>query len=309
MNVVLVSIGNFQPYILDNIRNLLRLKHKTIYVITNEEFKEQFAEFSPTVFTGNKSDPSPVKLVYVEGLTDVFHFYERSRLDKSFRDGFWVLTSLRLFYLYAFMEKYKINDVVHLENDVVIYYNCDELLKSVEKNKVYVTFNSFSTNVLGIIYIPNSETLKPILMNWDLNRLDMNIFACCKNMFPQLIQEIPIFKEQPEFNGDPEKRMVCNNYERFNKIFDGNAMGQYLGGIDPRNTEGGQSTVGFVNKECCIKYDKYRFIWKYAPLVEGSEDGEVMKKPFVCVKEEEIPIFNLHIHSKDVSKFVGGAGF
>jgi hypothetical protein len=41
----------------------------------------------------------------------------------------------------------------------------------------------------------------------------------------------------------------------------------------------------------------------------GGEDGEVMKKPFVCVKEEEIPIFNLHIHSKEVSKFVGGAGF
>lgn len=309
MNVVLVCIGNYQPYILDNIRNLLRLKHKNIYVITNETFKEKFVEFSPVVFDGNKNDPNPVKLVYVEGLTDVFHFYDRSLLDKSFRNGFWVLTSLRLFYLYAFMEKYKINNVIHLENDVVIYYNCDELMTKVETNKIYIPFSNFSINVVSIVYIPNYDLLRPILMNWNMNGLDMHVFAYCKMRIPNLISEFPIFKEQPEFNGEPEKRMVCNNYDQFNKVFDGIAMGQYLGGVDPRNTDDGRNTVGFVNADCCIKYDKYKFIWKEVPLVEGGEDEEVMKKPFICVKGEEIPIFNLHVHSKNISKFVGGAGF
>lgn len=304
MNVVLVCIGNFQPYILDNIRNLVRLKHQNIYVITNKNFIHHFAEFSPTVFTGIQTDP-PVKLVYVEDLKDTFKFYERSTLDKSFRNGFWALTSLRMFYLYSFMEKYKINDVIHLENDVVIYYNCDELLTRVERNKIYIPFHSFNINIISIIYIPNSEALKPVLVNWNVRYLDMNVFANCKMAFPQLITEFPIFKEQPEFN--EQQKMVCNNYERFNKIFDGAAMGQYLGGIDPRNDS--KNTIGFVNKQSCIKYNGYQFIWKYVPLVEGSTDNEMMKKPFILVKDEEIPIFNLHIHSKNISKFVEGAGF
>lgn len=306
MNVVLVCIGNFQPYILDNIRNLVRLKHENIYVITNESFTPHFAEFSPTVFTGIQTD-SPVKLVYVEDLNDTFHFYERTSLDKSFRNGFWALSSLRIFYLYSFMEKYRIKDVIHLENDVVIYYNCDELLGQVERNKIYVPFHAFNINIISIIYIPNSEILKPVLVNWNVNYSDMSVFVSFKAAFPQLITEFPIFKEQPEFNENPEQKMVCNNYERFNRIFDAAAMGQYLGGIDPRNNA--NNTIGFVNKESCIKYNDYQFVWKYVPLAEGSSENEMMKKPFLFVKEEEIPIFNLHIHSKNISKFVEGAGF
>lgn len=304
MNVVLVCIDNFQPYIIDNIRNLVRLKHENIYVITNQSFTPHFAEFSPTVFTGIQT-ASPVKLVYVEDLKDIFHFYERSPLDKTFRNGFWALTSLRMFYLYSFMEKYRIKDVIHLENDVIIYYNCNELLARVERNKIYLPFHAFNINIISIIYIPTSEILKPVLVNWNVRYLDMNVFAECKMAFPQLITEFPIFKEQPEF--DEEQKMVCNNYERFNKIFDGAAMGQYLGGIDTNNDT--NNTIGFVNKESCIKYNGYPFVWKYVPLVEGSGENEMMKKPFLLIKEEEIPIFNLHIHSKNISKFVEGAGF
>lgn len=310
MNVVLVSIGNFQPYILDNIRNLIALKHKNIYVIINENFKSHFDEFSPSIM-GSTETESPLKLVFVESLKDIFHFYERSRLDKRFQNGFWVLTSLRIFYIYAFMEKYGVKDVIHLENDVVIYYNCDELLPLVNRNAIYIPFNSFSINVISIVYIPNSEVMKPLLANWNLNMLDMNVFAQFKSAMPHLVDIFPIFKEQPGF--DNVHRMVCHNFTRFGKVFDGNAMGQYLGGIDPSNVGGStKSTEGFVNKECCIKYDRFRFIWKEVSVIECDQailESETMKKPFLCVGEDEIPIFNLHIHSKNLAKFVGGAGF
>jgi hypothetical protein len=40
MNIVLTCVGNFQDYILDNIRQLIRLNHENIYVITNSELFE-----------------------------------------------------------------------------------------------------------------------------------------------------------------------------------------------------------------------------------------------------------------------------
>ena len=42
MNLILVSIGNFQEYILDNIKQLLRLEISNIYVITNSVFFDKF---------------------------------------------------------------------------------------------------------------------------------------------------------------------------------------------------------------------------------------------------------------------------
>jgi len=320
MNVVLVSIGNFQPYILDNIRNLIRLKHKNIYVIINKEFSEHFAEFEPSVYVGRNvglwgESVSLVKLVFVENLEDKFRFYERSHLDKQFNNGFWVMTSLRIFYIYAFMEKYHIENVIHIENDVVLYYNCNELLDRVDRTKIYVPFNSFNINVISILYVPRAELLRSLLINWNLRMLDMNVFAIFKRMMPNLVDIFPIFKDQIEFLGDDTKRMVCHNFERFGFVFDGNAMGQYLGGIDPQNIGGStRSTVGFVNADCCIKYDNYEFVWKEMPVIVGGGDlgigkVDIIKKPFVCVGGDEIPIFNLHIHSKNLAKFVGGAGF
>lgn len=319
MNVVLVCIGNFQEYIIANIRNLIRLKHKNIYVIINQNFKHHFAEFSPSVFTGHEkgngnemATTSPVKLVYVESLNDRYHYYSRTRMDKNFRNGFWALTSMRIFCIHAFMEKYGIKDVIHTENDVVLYYNCDELMEKVERNKIYVPFHSLTINVISVIYIPNAAVLNLLLMNWNVDVLDMYVFFHFKKMMPHLVETFPIFKEQTEFKEDAVKRMVCNNFDKFEQIFDGVAIGQYLGGIDPRNVENSmKSTVGFVNKECCIKYDGYRFIWKEIPIISGEDNviEETMKKPFVCVGEDEIPIFNLHVHSKDLAKFIGGAGF
>jgi len=321
MNIVLVSIGNFQPYILDNIRNLIRLKHKNIYVIINERFRNNFAEFDPSVFVGGgvglwSGIESPVKLVFVETLDEKFQFYQRSELDKTFNNGFWVMTSLRIFYIYAFMEKYHIENVIHIENDVVLYYNCDELMDRLDRTKIYVPFNSFNINVISILYVPRAELLRPLLMNWNLRMLDMNVFAIFKRMMPNSVDIFPIFKDQTEFLGNDVKRMVCQNFERFGFVFDGNAMGQYLGGIDPQNIGGStRSTVGFVNADCCIKYDHYKFIWKDMPTMEGGDvrgrvgTADMMKKPFVCVGDDEIPIFNLHIHSKNLAKFVGGAGF
>ena len=76
-------------------------------------------------------------------------------------------------------------------------------------------------------------------------------------------------------------------------LFDAAAMGQYLGGVDPRNDQ--SVTVGFVNETCVVKYNNYTFYW----IVINE-----IKKPFIQIDGNMIPIFNLHVHCKNLNKFV-----
>lgn len=278
MNIILTCVDNFQEYILINIEQLIKLGHKQIYVITNKEFFNYFSKYISNIILISKDD-----------LNEQYNFTSNSSLDKQFRNGFWVLTSLRFFYIYELMNKYNLEDVFHLENDVLIYYHCYEILKYINKNYMYIPFDSYKRNIASILYIPNKEVFKNILNNYNFKINDMENFVLIKSK-TGLIQNFPIFIKNE--NLTEEQIFVCENSGLFPFIFDAAAIGQYLGGVDPRNICG--NTEGFINETCVIKYNNYNFLFK---IVDN------MKKPFIIIENNEIPIFNLHIHSKNLVKF------
>lgn len=282
MNIVLVCIGNFQEYILENIYQLIKLKHDSIYVITNEEYFNRFNEYK-------------INLISCESLNDVYQYHAKTHMDKDFRNGFWTLTSSRFFYIYAFMEKYKIINVVHLENDVPVYYNCNILLNKLEKTKMYIPFDSYNRTIASIVYIPNYIVLGNILNKYDFHKNDMENFAYIKKLLPHLINHFPICIPNIKFS--QEQHYVCKNFDVFNSIFDAAAIGQYLGGVDPRNFHG--DSTGFINETCVVKYNNYTFTW-----LDEDNDNVKIKRPFIVIDGNTIPIFNLHIHSKNLQKFI-----
>ena len=156
MNVVLVCIRNFQDYILTNIQQLLRLKHDNIFVLTNGYLFDRFEKYRGFIH-----------LIDIDELTESYNYYSTTRIDKQFRNGFWALSSLRFFYVYEFMRKYEMQDIIHIENDVLIYYNCDELIDKFDKNFVYMPFDSMTRNIASVVYIPSSNILKRVLDNYD----------------------------------------------------------------------------------------------------------------------------------------------
>lgn len=266
MNIVLVCIENFDPCILTNIKQLKKLGHKNIYVLTNEKLFRFFDQ--------------DIILINIDNLKDSYQFYNKTSLNKGFRNGFWTFTSLRFFYIYEFMKLYNIKDVIHLENDVLIYYNCDVLLDKCDKNFLYIPFDTETRNIASIMYIPTHHLFKNILDQYDFSMNDMQNFSNIRKY--NLIENFPIFI-------NTEHSFLTYNYPKFQCIFDAAAMGQYLGGIDPRNDS--SNTVGFINETCLIKYNQYKFIWKD-------------KRPFLIVNDKEIPIFNLHIHCKNLELFI-----
>lgn len=279
MNIVLVCLNNFQEYILINIEQLIRLGHENIYILTNNHLFKYFDNVKTNI-----------KLIDVDKLDETYNFYSRTTLDKNFRNGFWTLTSLRFFYIYEFMSKFNITDVIHLENDVLIYYNCNTILDLFDKKYMYIPFDTYKRNIASIVYIPSCEVYKQILDNYDFGKNDMENFSTIKQK-TSLIQNLPIFINYNSNNN--EVNFVTHNFDKFKYIFDAAAIGQFLGGIDPKNNS--DNTIGFVNETCIIKYNNFNFTWN---IVDG------VKKPFLNIKNHVIPIFNLHIHCKNLKKFI-----
>jgi hypothetical protein len=283
-SIVLVCLENFQEYILANIAQLFKLGHMHIYVLTNNHLMQEFEALSDIV-----------TLVSVESLSDPFGFNQKSSLNREFRNGFWHLTSSRLFVLHSFMaSRPDVTNVIHIENDVLLYYNCDETLSKplLNERQIYIPFDTFERNVASIIYIPEATTFGKVLSHYDFGKNDMQNFSAIR-LKADLIKTLPIFVGRD--SDDLERTFVTTGFDKFGFIFDAAAIGQYVGGVDPRNIQG--DTRGFINETCIIKYpDEGKIGWRL-------ESG--FKKPFIKLHDsgKEVPIFNLHIHSKALTLY------
>lgn len=281
MKVILVCVGNFQEYILDNIKNLKLFGNEDITVITDRRFFDKF---------------SGVDLVDAETLND-FGYSLNSRLDREFRNGFWYLCSLRFFYIYSYMKNNSLTDCIHLENDVMAYLNFDELRPKLEK-KVHVAYDQEARVSPSIMYIPDAESFWPIINEYDTNLDDM------ANIGRMNLEPFPIYP-------DVVKHKITKNYKQFGIVFDSVALGIYLGGVDPRNDpshlrphipasnmksylETGDSR-GFACQECIVRYDAFTYQW----IKKGG-----LYVPHMIGHGVTAPIANLHIHSKRLQNFM-----
>lgn len=275
MKIVLVMLNNLQSYIFDNIKQLKAFDNNDIVVITDSKFIDLF-------------DETDVNLINIESL--ILNYVEfTTKINNTFRNGFWEMTSYRFYALYQYMKQYNIRNILHIENDVLIYKNMDTI-NFHDTSKLLLTMDSSNRCIPGLMFIPNNEILKKCLDKFNPKLNDMQNFSECYYNLSDYIDTLPIFLE--EYKSDIT-RMITKNYKYYNAIFDAAAIGQYLGGVDPRNIPG--DTRGFVNETCIIDYSKYTFIWK-------NDNGK--KIPYIIVKCNEYPIVNLHIHSKDLKTYM-----
>ena len=275
MKIVLVMLNNLQSYIFDNIQHLKHHNNSDITVITDKKFN--------TLFENNG-----INIINIEDLIPDY-INVASRIRNTFRNGFWELTSYRFVALYEYMKQHNINNIIHIENDVLIYKNIDTI-NFHNTNKLLLTMDSKNRCIPSLMFIPTNEVLKKCLDLFNTSLNDMQNFSNCYYTLSNCIDTLPIFLED---NKNDVTKMTTKNFKYYDSIFDAAAIGQYLGGIDPRNKSG--DTRGFINETCVIDYSKYTFIWK-------TENDK--KFPYIVVNNNEYPIVNLHIHCKDLKMFI-----
>lgn len=236
------------------------------------------------------------------------HFRRYSDMNSQWRDGFWLYTSERFLYLQDLIIQHNLKNVFHLENDNMLYVDLQILLPIfTERYKgMAVTQDNDQRCIPGFVYIAGESVITQLARYFadhaGENNNDMEIIGRFKKYFgEEAIDNLPIIideyiNQQKMVSADNhvavEPQIYCRNIDLFNSIFDAAAIGQYLGGIDPRN---GESRPGFVNESCVFNPSLLVYEW--------VEDLEGRKIPLAVYGGQKFRINNLHVHSKNLRQF------
>jgi hypothetical protein len=235
-------------------------------------------------------------------------FVHKTTLDATYREGFWKYASERFLVLYDLMQHYQLENVFHMEYDNLLYANLEELLP-LFKNcypGIAATFDNDERCIPGFIFFRHPSAIqklaKYLAEHGEKGLNDMQIIARFKNETNNnVIGHLPIIMEKyvkkvplisPSGHTVKNPYLFCNNSEPFNSIFDAAALGQFLGGIDPRN---GPSVPGFINESCVFNASYLKYAWEFDP--RGR------KIPYAIWDKKKYRINNLHIHSKRLKDF------
>lgn len=224
------------------------------------------------------------------------------------REGFWIKATERFFYLDELIATYDLKDVFHMEYDNMLYVNLTSLLPIFHHYypNMGATFDNDNRCIPGFVYCAHAQGIKKltqfIAQMASKGRNDMEIIALFKkNNSSDSITNLPII--MPEYLAKNKLKTSLGhiplvpghyflNIDEFKSIFDAAALGQFLGGIDPRL---GKSVPGFINESCLFNSSLLTYEWHH------DEMGR--KIPYAIFDNQRYRINNLHIHSKKLSSF------
>ena len=298
--LVYVHIGKALPqYIYDSLyQTLLVSPNCKIYVIIDDVlikiFNDTIHKFS---LSSRNIQPIPISvLVNGDNILKYAKYAENLPSDLIiFRDGFWVSTTSRFFYIQEFFKIFQIKSAFHIENDVMIYEDLQTLEEELE-DEIYMVQDNKTRVIPSIVYIPNLEKL---------THLNDHILKSLSQTWMNDMELLGKFKNKKEF--------PINFKNKSKYIFDGAAIGQFLGGIDPKNlskehivlNEINNPSKGFINETSDFKIQRHMSFFRKSVIIDPKKKGIDL---FYGIMEEQDTkhlkqIVNLHIHSKQLYQF------
>ena len=287
MNFLLVALGKIPEYLDDCIFQIKKTQKKSkifLLINKNSEYK-------------NKN----CKIVFVENLEkskEHNFFIKRSRLVKdSYRDFFWKHSIERLYFIDDFLNKIKLDNIFHIENDVLLFQDLRLVLDKIKGYNFACVRDGINRVIGSLIFIKNNKISKKIvkISNKYLNQNDMKILSHLDNKISNSIN-FPLGEDLNFIKNSRNYKIV----KKIPFIFDAAAIGQYIDGphrkkfidrIMPNIKKIFKAYDGFVNSETDLNISKWIIKWKN-------------KMPYKKDKNKLIPIANLHIHSKNLKKFI-----
>jgi hypothetical protein len=273
--LILVHIGNhFPEYINDCISQLQKITDISVHVLISRVHTAKII--------GN------VRIFPLEDIKigeQRKKFEQTSKLDSIFRGGFWKYSTMRFFYIYDHMVSHGLTDVFHIENDNLIFVDFLQHLEQFREMSMWCVMDSKTRCIPSFIYFRDSQIISKLLdlciYQASAGSNDMDTLGKFRNNNIGLVGNLPVIGAYV----DPIDQMFFENAAKFNCIFDAAAVGQFIGGVDPRNIPG--NTIGFINETSPFKCNKAKVEWRD-------------KKPYL----NGMPLVNLHIHSKDLKRWI-----
>lgn len=223
--------------------------------------------------------------------------------------GLWRYSSERFFYLEEFIRQFNLSDVFHLESDVMLYTDLENLLP---------VFTKYYKGMIGAIFEHDSRCVPSFLYISDINPIqkligffpeygkadqsDMEVLGVFKNQYHRvLIDYLPIvvpeyaldhpIKAKSQKNLSKEPECYSNHIDNFSVIFDGAALGIYVAGLDSR-FHASRAKPGTISDQNIFNPSFFDILWEI--------DSKGRKIPTITYKGRKLPVVNLHITNKSV---------
>lgn len=274
-SIILVHTGNEFPVYLNDCIFQLK-KHQTdIHLIISKKLVALVCD-------------KGINISFAEDYeTSAYKNFKVLHKDQNYKDGFWTRTSSRFFLIESYARLNNIKSFFHIETDVLLYSNLI-LEKNILDNSNYemsLIMDSDIRCVPSLMWFKDYKLLSNLCNHLQNNNRNDDMFnlATFYKKNTSRILNLPI---SPKNDNNSLLLKYDNMAKEFGSIFDGAAIGQFLGGIysDPK-------IRNFVNKDCSVDYSKFKFKW-------------INKEPFIIFKNKTLKINNLHIHSKQLKKFI-----
>lgn len=298
MDVIMFHSGRegLPSHLEDNFKQLrLFNPDVTIYFLTDADLTKDPLFEKYKVRSVNKDEYDSNKIGRF-----VMHFQYST---KTVAQQFWVITATRLIYIENFMRAKHLKSVFHFENDILLY--CDLHSFYTKFLELYpnmaITVGGPDKCMTGLMFIRNCQALdkmtkffieKLLLGKNQLRQIykmdmvnEMTLMRAYSKDYPDQLQFLPILPF-----GD-----FSTNYSEFNSIFDPASWGQFVGGSAQEMKPGTKPTDHYIG-QLLIEHPEYSVIWK--------RDKRKRNQPYFKYDGQEVRINNLHIHSKELYKYL-----
>jgi hypothetical protein len=231
----------------------------------------------------------------------------KNKIDLSFRKQYWQYVVERFFILEEYMIQYNVSNIYMIETDNLVYVPLSIVSKTEQlfSQGMAVPYDSTERGYPSFMFFRKAadislftryilECIKQGFVN------DMDILSKYRHMYPSHVFAYPVIPHS--CNNPPRDRAnvfghitsakdcLFLTHPQFPIIFDAIAYGQSIGGIDPCNTNG-NNTLGHINVLSLYTINDVEFKW-----VKSNN----LWLPYA----NNMPIVNLHIHSKALSCFL-----
>ena len=204
----------------------------------------------------------------------------KKNFARYYNDAFWLVTMLRIPLLCIHMIENNMKQVLHLENDNLIYKNPNDVFSNT-KGFAYPIVGPTMASA-GILYISDAESANVLLQCFE-KLLKHEESDLREHTFYDWISEMVLLSyirdyQQYEYYVDLEVLPVQTS----TLLFDGASYGQYLAGTNCGHAEGFTERNHYVGQA----------------LMKKEFDVKFEKWPHVVYNDKRIQLFNLHLHNK-----------
>ena len=231
--MILVHTGNslIPDYLFFNLKILQQLNKTIVIYIIVDKINSYY--FFKNLIKYN-IDSRQIILVFSENLIEsnfTKEFKLKSPLNNDFRKGFWKNTSLRFFLIHDLVTQYSLTNILHIENDYILFRDPLEIIKICELSSDFMVPLDNIRAIPGIVWFNSSSTTLKLVSFL----LENSIHDDMKNLGDFSIRynftSFPTIPFEYCLINNIDQVRFSSNFSKFNGIFNATAIVQYLDGV------------------------------------------------------------------------------